>query len=54
MSRKGTKTIGFPEAFHDKVKDIADRNGLDINETVMILFQQHFPRDFEPPQVTLV
>lgn len=54
MSRKGTKTIGLPEEFHEKVKDIADRNGLEINETVMVLFKQHFPKDFEPPKITLI
>lgn len=53
MSRPGTKTMGFPEAFYERVKVIAERNGVCINEAVIILFKQHFPKDFEPPKMTL-
>lgn len=46
MSRPGTKTITLPEAGHEKIKKIAERNDMDIYEAVIYAFQKTFPSDF--------
>jgi len=46
MSRAGTKTITVPNDKHEKIKKIAERNDMDIDETVLYAFQKTFPLDF--------
>lgn len=50
MSRTGTKTITVPQDFHEALRVIAERNGLDLNMTVMIVFGQQFPKDVKLPK----
>jgi len=46
MSRCTKKTITVDEEFHEKVKQVAKRNGMDIKEAVEYTFQKTFPNDF--------
>ena len=46
MSRAGTKTITVYEKDHEKIKNIAQRNGMDIYEAVIYAMHKTFPKDF--------
>lgn len=46
MSRAGKKTISVEEEDHAKIKRIAERNGIEIQDAVIYAFQQTFPGDF--------
>ncbi len=46
MSRIGLKTISVDKEFHEKVKNVAKRNGMDIKDVVEYTFRKTFPNDF--------
>ncbi len=46
MSRPGLKTISVDKEFHEKVKNVAKRNGMDIKDVVEYTFRKTFPNDF--------
>jgi hypothetical protein len=45
-SRSGKKTISLGEGDHAKIKSIAERNQMDIQDAVVYAFQKTFPGDF--------